>query len=89
MHKFKYDDGSDGVTYETLEELLKLPTIEIREDGDSFYVNVIEDAPYYNVLYKVDKKTHKASYYGDKIGYMIDIHEKAKPVDPKTIKGVS
>lgn len=36
--------------------------------------------------YKVNLKTHKASYYADKIGYMLDIMDKAQPINPETLK---
>lgn len=89
MRKFKYDDGTDGIAYETLDELLELPNIEVREYEGVLYVNVFREAPYYNIMYAVDIETRKAAYYWDKIGYMLDIHDKAKPVDPKTLRRVS
>lgn len=89
MRKFKYEDGTDGIIYETLDELLMLSNIEVYKCDEFFYINVIEDAPYYNTIYKVDTKTKKASYYGDKIGFMLDIKDKATPVDPKTLRRAS
>ncbi len=89
MRKIKYEDGSDSALYETLDELLKLHNIKVYKYDGFFYVNVIDDAPYYNTIYKVDVKTRKASYYGDKIGFMLDITDKATPVDPETLRRVS
>ena len=82
MRKFRYDDGTEGVEYETLDELLELPNIDMRKYEGLLYINVIEDAPYFNTIYTVDIKTRKASYYGDKIGYMINIYDNATPVSP-------
>lgn len=88
MHKFKYDDGSDGVTYETLDELLSLKIDYVTEHDGYYFVFPPREGPYDNTVYKVDKKTGKAVYI-PYIDYMLNIEEKAKPVDPKTIKGVS
>lgn len=86
MRKFKFDDGAEGVEYETLSELLELPNIDVREYKGALYVNIIQEAPYFNTIYKVDSKTHKASYYADKISYMIDIYDNAKPINLETLK---
>lgn len=86
MRKFRYDDGTEGVEYETLDELLELPNIDLREYKGILYVNIIEDSPYFNTIYTVDTKTRKASYYGDKIGYMIDIYNNATPVDSEEFR---
>lgn len=89
MRKFKYDDGTDGVEYETLDELLLLPDIKIDEYEGYYYVTVYEDAPYYNIMYKVDINTRKATYYWDDIGYVLDIRDKAKPINPETLRRAS
>lgn len=43
MRKFRYDDGTEGVEYETLDELLELPNIDLREYKGVLYANIIED----------------------------------------------
>lgn len=86
MRKFRYDDGTEGVEYETLDELLELPNIDLREYKGVLYANIIEDPPYFNTIYTVDTKTRKVSYYGDKNGYMIDIYDNATPVDPEEFR---
>ena len=88
MRKFKYDDGTDGIEYETLHELLQLSNIKVTEYNGNYYVEILEKAPYYSTMYKVDKKTGKASYM-DTIDYILDIEDKATPIDPESLKRAS
>ena len=83
-----YDDGGHYLLYETLEELLQLPNIQVTEYGPDYYVEILPPEPYCRNIYKVDKATRKLSYIRY-IDYMIDIEDKAKPIDPRTLKKVS
>lgn len=60
--------------------------INANDSQGVLYANIIEDPPYFNTIYTVDTKTRKVSYYGDKIGYMIDIYDNATPVDPEEFR---
>ncbi len=88
MRKFKYEDGTDGIGYDTLDELLQIELDWIREYGDFYYVKPKSENFYNLTVYKVDKKTGKASYK-DYIDYFVETNDKATPVDPETLRRAS
>lgn len=86
MRKFTFDDGIEGVEYETLDELIEAGIYLIFEDNDHYYVRLNEDNSGYNdCMYKVDKDSHRASYMS-RIDFMLDIEENANPVDLETLR---
>lgn len=91
MRKFKYDDGTDGVGYDTLDELLQTELVWIKEYDGHYYVSPKPRSYWDQTIYKVDKKTRKAEY-NDYITLTIVNGidwDKAIPIDPETLKRVS
>lgn len=76
---------SNGVeVYETLEDLIHKGITGVCEDQDNYYVGVKKNDYYDTAIWIVNKKTLKVSL-GDYIDFMLDIEDKAKPVDPEIL----
>lgn len=88
MQKFRHADGTEGIIYETLEELLQLSNIRVSEYSEKYYVEILEDSPCYSTVYEVNKRNNKAIYM-EIIDYMLDIEDKATPIDPETLRRAS
>lgn len=82
MKHFKYGDGTDGVEYETLSEILesKKEIICVFEDDEYYYIRPELSGNYDNTMYKVDKKTNMAEYL-DHIQFMINTLDNTSPLD--------
>lgn len=81
MHKEK-----NGITvYENLSELLSAEIIFVTEYEGFYYVMLKPYCEYDNTIWKVDKRTGKASYmmYTE---YILTIMDKAKEIDPKELR---
>ncbi|MBR1703113.1 MAG: hypothetical protein IJ716_14395 [Lachnospiraceae bacterium] len=88
MRKFKYDDGTDGIAYETIEELLNAGVTFAAEYNGAYYIQLKAEGYFDHGMYKVDKQTKKVSYF-DMIDFMVDIKDKAVPVDLEKLRNVS
>lgn len=81
-------EGSGLIVYETFDELLDAD-IEIMSDYDGFYyIRLKPQELYDDSIWKVDKRTGEVSC-SSFIDYMLDIQDKATPIDPKTLKRAS
>ncbi len=80
---YKTNNGIE--IYETVDDLLQKDITEIWGYGGKYYVSVKSDNFYDNRIWIVDKKTKQVSkgYY---IDIMLDIADKATPVDPETLR---
>ena len=84
-----YKCEMSGITiYETLEELLESKFLWIMEYDGNYYIKPPLDDPYDERVYEVNKKTKELSciHY---IDYAIKFEDKAKPVNPETLRRVS
>ncbi len=74
MRTFKYGDGTTGITYETLDELLGAGITYAAEDDNFFYVRPNLSGHFDNSMYKVDKVTGDAEliYFTDFIASYAD-----------------
>lgn len=79
-----YIDKRGGYpVYENLDELLETPNNFITEYEDCYYVQPKFDNPWdEGTIWKVDKKTEKASYFGGYVDYITTgLTEKATPIN--------
>ncbi len=76
-------DGNT-IVYETLEELLKENIAWISEYEGFYYVKLVKEYEDDSV-WKVDKKTGKASYMQFPL-YLVTIQDKAKNIDPAMLR---
>lgn len=76
---------SGEIIYESLDELLHADIVSASEYGDNYYIVAKREYAYSNCIWKVDKKTGKASYmmYTE---YLLTIADKATEIDPTTLK---
>lgn len=91
-----YKNKGGGIIYETLAELLSAGITYAAEYEGNYYIKV-RPAPdryssdgicYDNEIWKVDKKTGKASYMMF-TQYILMFEDKATPVDPETLRSLS
>lgn len=75
---------SGEIVYETLDELLRADVISVSEYEEHYYISVKREYEYSNCIWKVDKKTGKASYmmYTEYLRFA----DKAKEIDPATLR---
>lgn len=74
--------------YATLDELLKEEVNAVYEYDGYFYVKLKPKCYYENAIWKVDKKTGKASYMMF-TEFIINVLEFAKQIDPETLRRAS
>lgn len=76
---------SGEIVYENLEELLHADIISASEYDGYYYILVKRNYAYSNCIWKVDKKTGKASYmmYTE---YILTVMDKAKEINPATLR---
>ena len=74
--------------YKTLDELLKADINFITEYGGFYYVKTKPEYHYENCIWKVDKKTGRASYMMF-TEYIVSVADNAKPVNPSDLRRVS
>lgn len=76
--------GGNTIIYETFTELMKENIVWMSEYGEFYYIKLLKE---YNddSVWKVDKRTEQASYM-QYIDYMLDIQDKATPVDPAMLR---
>ena len=82
---YKTDNGL--VVYESLTELIKKGITGAWEFEDNYYIAVPSDDPYRNVIWIVNKKTGQVSSM--MLTMFFDLLDKAKPIDPETLKRAS
>lgn len=81
---------SNGIEiYETLQDLLKKGINYVGEYDGNYYITVDTDDPYDNRVWVVNKETSKVSHMSFTTFIVEDIDEKAKPVNPETLRRVS
>ena len=74
--------------YRTLDDLMKEEVTSVYEHDGFYYVKLKPRAYYENTIWKVDKKTGKATYmmFTDFICHVLEF---AKQIDPETLKRAS
>lgn len=81
-----YKTKESGLTvYETLDELLNSDIEFVSDYNGKYYIGVKPESKYDNSIWKVDKRTGEVSC-SSFIDYMLEIEDKATPVDPKTLR---
>lgn len=77
--------GSGLIEYETLAEMLDAPILFISEYDGFYYVRMKPQENYDNGMYKVNKQTGEVSslYFTE---YLCTIMDKAKEIDPATLR---
>lgn len=80
--------GSGLEVYETFEELLNKGVTGIWDYQGAYYIRVKLDDQYDSRIWIVNKGNKKVSHT-DYIDFMLDIRDKATPVDPKTLRRAS
>ena len=90
MQTLHYSDGTTEKICETLTELLQQQIEWATEDESNYYFRLPAIGCYDNRIYKVSKVTEQATLI-DLIDYHVinKIADKAKPIDPATIKKAS
>jgi len=87
MHTLK---GGDYIVYDTFEELLKTNPIIMTEYKGYYYIKPKLQGYYDNFMYKVNKTTLEVDSNAiDYIDYMLDIEDKATPVNLMELKKAS
>lgn len=84
MRKFNYDDGQEGIEYETLDELLSAGINSAWETDGYYYIKLKPDGPYDNGMWRVDKKTKSVSYI-DFTDFIINIEDNANEINPQVL----
>lgn len=74
--------------YKHIDDMPLEKLIEAAEDEGYYYLKFQSDEYYDDSMWKVDKNTGEATYI-DYTKYIVDVHEFATELDPKTFKRVS
>lgn len=76
------------VRYETLDELIDKPITLFDEYGDSYYIMLKCNEKYHEgTIWKVDKQSEKATYFGDFAAYILSgIEDKAAHINIEKFK---
>ncbi len=85
MQKVTYDDGTEGIVYETLDEVLNAEIKFVSEYDGFYYIKLKPDCYYDNGMLKVDKYTGSVSYIYFTQYLCTGIAEKAKPITVEEI----
>lgn len=70
--------------YKTLDELLKQPMDSVYELGNFYYI-LLSNERDSDAIWKVDKRTGKASYM-QYPAYIVEVKGQAKEIDPATLR---
>ena len=83
---YKTNNGME--IYESVDDLLQKDITEIWDYDGEYYVSVRSDSFYDGRIWIVDKDTKQVSkgYYTD---FIVDIMDKATPVDPEILRRAS